>query len=79
MKRSKKLNILINNAGELPLPGAITRQLTIPGIMATPYTKTIDGHERQFAVNHLAHFTLTMLLLPALISGSTEDFESRII
>ncbi|KAL4947326.1 hypothetical protein BDW69DRAFT_118923 [Aspergillus filifer] len=47
--------------------------------MATPYTKTIDGNERQLAVNHLAHFTLTMLLLPTLIHSSSENFKSRII
>ncbi|KAL4959675.1 NAD(P)-binding protein [Aspergillus stella-maris] len=63
LQTSDKLNILVNNAG----------------IMATPYIKTIDGYERQFAVNHLAHFTLAILLLPTLISGSTQDFKSRII
>ncbi|KIE03664.1 short-chain dehydrogenase, partial [Metarhizium majus ARSEF 297] len=61
--RSSKLNVLINNAG----------------IMACPYSKTKDGFERQFAVNHLAHYLFTRLLLPTLISSSTPAFNSRII
>ncbi|CAF1134021.1 unnamed protein product [Didymodactylos carnosus] len=50
IKRKLPLHILICNAG----------------IMATPYQKTIDGYESQFAVNHLSHFLLTILLLPVL-------------
>lgn len=46
----KSLDVLVNNAG----------------IMMPPYELTEDGFESQFAVNHLGHFTLTGLLLPAL-------------
>ncbi|KAE8450386.1 hypothetical protein EG329_006460 [Mollisiaceae sp. DMI_Dod_QoI] len=63
LDKSKKLNILINNAG----------------IMATPETKSADGFELQFAVNHLAHYTLTTLLLPALLESSSSGFSSRVV
>ncbi|KFX87960.1 hypothetical protein V495_08328 [Pseudogymnoascus sp. VKM F-4514 (FW-929)] len=63
LEKSNKLNILINNAG----------------IMATPYSQTADGFERQFGVNHLAHFLLTALLLPTLEASSTANFNSRVV
>jgi NAD(P)-dependent dehydrogenase (short-subunit alcohol dehydrogenase family) len=47
--------------------------------MGTPQTKTLDGFERQFGVNHLAHYVLTALLLPALVSSSTAAFHSRVV
>ncbi|KAJ6441327.1 hypothetical protein O9K51_07123 [Purpureocillium lavendulum] len=63
LQKSSTLNVLVNNAG----------------IMATPYSKTDDGFERQFAVNHLAHYLLTSLLLPTLESSSTPEFNSRVV
>lgn len=50
----KPLNLLINNAG----------------VMACPYGRTADGFETQFGTNHLGHFLLTVLLLPALQAGA---------
>jgi len=47
---NKKLDLLINNAG----------------IMACPLMRTKEGWEMQFATNHLGHFLLTNLLVPAL-------------
>ncbi|NTW96542.1 MAG: SDR family NAD(P)-dependent oxidoreductase [Erysipelotrichaceae bacterium] len=45
-KNKTKIDILINNAG----------------IMAVPYALTEDGYESQIGVNHLGHFRLTALL-----------------
>lgn len=47
------LSILVNNAG----------------IMACPLGRTAEGYELQFGTNHLGHFLLTCLLLPALRDG----------
>lgn len=49
-----RLDCLINNAG----------------IMGVPRALTVDGFERQLAVNHLGHFALTGRLLPLLLAAS---------
>jgi NAD(P)-dependent dehydrogenase (short-subunit alcohol dehydrogenase family) len=48
-----RVDLLVNNAG----------------VMAMPYGTTVDGFEVQFGVNHLGHFALTGLLLPALLAA----------
>ncbi|MGA5193883.1 oxidoreductase [Streptomyces exfoliatus] len=48
-----RLDALVNNAG----------------VMAPPRTLSPQGHELQFAVNHLGHFALTGLLLDLLAAG----------
>ena len=50
LSRTKKLDILINNAA----------------IMASPLMRDARGYEAQFATNHLGHFQLTARLWPAL-------------
>ncbi|KAI7892597.1 uncharacterized protein EV154DRAFT_550547 [Mucor mucedo] len=48
--RYTHLHILLNNAG----------------VMMSPFALSEDGIESQFATNHVAHYYLTMLLLPVL-------------
>jgi NAD(P)-dependent dehydrogenase (short-subunit alcohol dehydrogenase family) len=47
------LDVLVNNAG----------------VMATPFSQTVDGFELQLATNHLGPFLLTGLLLPQLVAS----------
>jgi NAD(P)-dependent dehydrogenase (short-subunit alcohol dehydrogenase family) len=49
-------------------PGGLDLLINNAGIMAIPRRESTDGHELQFATNHLGHFALTGLLLPALVA-----------
>lgn len=61
---TKKLNILINNAG----------------IMFPPYSETEDGFESQWGVNYIGHFYLSHLLLNRLIeTGNLSSSNTRIV
>lgn len=53
LERSPQLDLLINNAG----------------LVNNARRETEDGLEEMFAVNHLAHFLLTLRLLPALCAA----------
>jgi NAD(P)-dependent dehydrogenase (short-subunit alcohol dehydrogenase family) len=53
LEKSTKLDVLINNAG----------------IYQNSFELSAQGYELTFAVNHLAHFVLTLHLLPSVISA----------
>lgn len=53
------IDLLINNAG----------------VMACPFSKTVQGLELQFGTNHIGHFLFTCLLIPALLNAD----QARII
>jgi NAD(P)-dependent dehydrogenase (short-subunit alcohol dehydrogenase family) len=54
LRGHERVDLLVNNAG----------------VMGIPEHNTVDGYEMQFAVDHLGHWTLTALLLPALLAVS---------
>lgn len=49
----ERIDLLVNNAG----------------VMGIPESRTADGFEMQFGVDHLGHFALTARLLPALLKA----------
>ncbi|KAK7224861.1 hypothetical protein V2G26_012864 [Clonostachys chloroleuca] len=49
------------------------------GVMACPESRTKDGFETQFGVNHLAHFLLFNLLKDALLRSATPELNSRAV
>lgn len=63
LAQNSRLHLLIANAG----------------VMMTRKETTEDGFELQFGVNHLSHFLLINLLMPALLSASTPSFQSIVV
>jgi len=61
--RWSRADTLVNNAGALFLE----RQVTAEGL------------ERTFALNHLAYFTLTLLLLPVLATSAADGRTARVV
>lgn len=58
-----QVDLLINNAG----------------VMASPHMTTGDGLELQFGTNHIGHFLLTNLLMPALLKAAKTGGGARIV
>lgn len=56
----EELDVLVNNAG----------------VMMPPHSRTVQGYELQFGVNHLAHYALTGLLLDKLAAA---DEDPRVV
>ena len=54
LEKHDRIDLLINNAG----------------VMACPQGETADGFETQFGTNHIGHFLLTNLLMPAVVNGA---------
>lgn len=64
LETGEPLHVLINNAG----------------VMASPLRRVGPGWEEQFGVNHLGHFLLTVMLMPALEAGASETHRpSRVV
>lgn len=65
LSRETRLDILMLNAG----------------IMATPPSRSKNGHEIQLCTNHIGHFLLTSLLLPLLerTASQFEDSDVRVV
>ena len=49
--------------------GSLDILILSAGVMATPLFRDAEGHEGQFATNHLGHFRLTAALWPALCAA----------
>ncbi len=58
-----KIDLLINNAG----------------VMACPLGRTAQGFEMQLGTNHVGHFLLTCLLLPALKAAGSPQRAARVV
>ncbi|HEY2773119.1 MAG TPA: SDR family oxidoreductase [Candidatus Binatia bacterium] len=63
LERCPRIDVLVNNAA----------------VVNTSWRQTIDGHEETFAVNQLAPFLLTTLLLERIVASGSEGEPARIV
>ncbi len=73
--RVRTLGFQIQKYLQTETGGQLTALVNNAGTVANRFTATEDGYELQFAVNHLAAFHLTHLLLPQLAAA----LESRVV
>ena len=59
-----KIDVIINSAGNMALK---------------EYTQDKQGNEMQMSANHVGHFLLTNLLMPALLAGAQAPYGARIV
>lgn len=56
----------LNSWTDIPIIDVVVNNA---GIMAVPYSLTVDGYESQFAVNHLAHFLFVNLIMSKILAA----------
>ena len=49
--------------------GRVDRLINNAGVMAIPFSRTVDGFETVFGTNHLGHFAFAGRILPALLAS----------
>jgi NAD(P)-dependent dehydrogenase (short-subunit alcohol dehydrogenase family) len=63
------LSTVRRGAAEIAELGPVDLLVNNAGVMALPYSRTVDGFEMQLGTNHFGPFLLTGLLLPSLVAS----------
>jgi len=68
----RRVSLAMKNHIDSTCGGHLYALINNAGCVRSWYSTTEDGYEQQFALNHLAGFLMTQILLPCLIHGSAE-------